>query len=193
MRSGRDTLACAAMRAHRKAARLGSLASHASRSYGPVRTSAARYRPRMSTDAKVFTCPHHPAGLAAPQADECQECGSRVNLRMCASCGHVGCCESQAGHARAHALGGGPPTHYFLRGGGGCAPRATPLLIWPPATPRFSTRILPQSSQAAGCATNETPAITAVVPTATAIARHSRRRANQSRPTPGDEIGRAHG
>jgi uncharacterized UBP type Zn finger protein len=54
-------------------------------------------------------CDHVPAELPAPAADACQECGSRISLRMCAHCGHVGCCESQAGHARAHALGEGHP------------------------------------------------------------------------------------
>jgi CPA1 family monovalent cation:H+ antiporter len=28
---------------------------------------------------------------------------------MCATCGHVGCCESQAGHATAHATISGHP------------------------------------------------------------------------------------
>ncbi len=46
---------------------------------------------------------HAPGSLAVPTSAPCQECGSGFNLRMCASCGHVGCCESQAGHARAHA------------------------------------------------------------------------------------------
>ncbi len=55
------------------------------------------------------TCEHLPAELPTPAAEACQECGSRVNLRMCVHCGHVGCCESQAGHARAHALGEGHP------------------------------------------------------------------------------------
>lgn len=49
-------------------------------------------------------CAHVPAKLAPPQADACQECGSRFSLRLCLECGHVGCCESQAGHARVHAL-----------------------------------------------------------------------------------------
>ena len=49
-------------------------------------------------------CEHAPAKRAAPRAGACQECGSRFNLRSCAECGHVGCCESQAGHARTHAL-----------------------------------------------------------------------------------------
>lgn len=50
------------------------------------------------------TCPHEPAERAAPSGSRCEECGSTFNLRLCATCGHVGCCESQAGHARAHAL-----------------------------------------------------------------------------------------
>lgn len=54
-------------------------------------------------------CAHAPAEPAAPRADACEECGSQVNLRSCAECGHVGCCESQAGHARNHALGESHP------------------------------------------------------------------------------------
>jgi len=50
-------------------------------------------------------CPHAPEVAVTPRADRCEECGSGFNLRACVSCGHVGCCESQAGHARAHALG----------------------------------------------------------------------------------------
>ncbi len=50
-------------------------------------------------------CPHAPAAAAARRSNECEECGSGFNLRSCAHCGHVGCCESQAGHARDHALG----------------------------------------------------------------------------------------
>lgn len=49
-------------------------------------------------------CDHAPTALAAPSGARCEECGSAVSLRACAHCGHVGCCESQAGHARAHAL-----------------------------------------------------------------------------------------
>ena len=54
-------------------------------------------------------CAHAPETSAAPLAMACQECGSRFSLRLCATCGHVGCCESQGGHARAHALGEGHP------------------------------------------------------------------------------------
>ena len=50
-------------------------------------------------------CEHVPDSIAAPSGAVCEECGSTFNLRLCATCGHVGCCESQAGHGRAHALG----------------------------------------------------------------------------------------
>lgn len=49
-------------------------------------------------------CSHVPESLAAPSGTRCESCNSTFNLRMCATCGHVGCCESQAGHARTHAL-----------------------------------------------------------------------------------------
>ena len=54
-------------------------------------------------------CAHAAETSAAPQAAACQDCGSRFNLRLCATCGQVGCCESQGGHARAHALSEGHP------------------------------------------------------------------------------------
>ena len=59
-----------------------------------------------SDDAPAYrpACAHAPDLLAAPAAERCEECGSTFNLRLCAECGHVGCCESQAGDARAHAL-----------------------------------------------------------------------------------------
>lgn len=42
-----------------------------------------------------------------PSADGCEEClrtgGGWVELRLCLSCGHVGCCNGSAGrHAQAH-------------------------------------------------------------------------------------------
>jgi hypothetical protein len=45
---------------------------------------------------------------AKPSADGCEDClrvgGRWVHLRMCRTCGHVGCCDdSPARHARAHA------------------------------------------------------------------------------------------
>lgn len=47
-------------------------------------------------------CEHVPGRHAPARADACEECGSRFNLRICSTCGHVGCCDSQSGHARIH-------------------------------------------------------------------------------------------
>ena len=59
---------------------------------------------RRLTGASDTTCEHIPAERAAPSGARCEECGSTFNLRLFATCGHVGCCESQAGHARAALL-----------------------------------------------------------------------------------------
>ena len=53
----------------------------------------------------VFTlaaCEHVPDRHQSARANTCEECGSRFNLRVCSTCGHVGCCDSQYGHARTH-------------------------------------------------------------------------------------------
>jgi uncharacterized UBP type Zn finger protein len=62
----------------------------------------------------MITCEHQPDELPAAQASACQECGSTFNLRLCAHCGHVGCCESQRGDARAHALREHHPVIYQM-------------------------------------------------------------------------------
>jgi hypothetical protein len=51
---------------------------------------------------------------AAPSADGCEDClrtgGRWVHLRMCRSCGHVGCCDSSPNkHASKHAHATGDP------------------------------------------------------------------------------------
>lgn len=38
-----------------------------------------------------------------PRSEVCEECEATGRLRICLDCGHVGCCDSQQGHARAHA------------------------------------------------------------------------------------------
>ncbi len=48
-------------------------------------------------------CVHFDESVAAPRSARCEECGSTFNLRVCTTCGHVGCCESQQGHGTAHA------------------------------------------------------------------------------------------
>ena len=53
-------------------------------------------------------CDHSVDGaLPDPSGDGCQEClssgGTWVHLRICRTCGHVGCCDSSPGkHATAH-------------------------------------------------------------------------------------------
>ena len=49
-----------------------------------------------------------------PRTDGCEEClatgGRWVHLRLCLSCGHVGCCDQSEGrHARAHHESTGHP------------------------------------------------------------------------------------
>lgn len=50
-------------------------------------------------------CPHlaEVDEVAEPRADACETCGHAKVLRVCMTCGHVGCCESWQGHARDHA------------------------------------------------------------------------------------------
>jgi uncharacterized UBP type Zn finger protein len=60
---------------------------------------------------RTHTCEHvdaisHPA---EPRSEVCEECGARHSLRVCVSCGHVGCCDSKQGHATAHARASGHP------------------------------------------------------------------------------------
>lgn len=71
-----------------------------------------------SQPAGQALCAHAPATRVAPRANACEECGSGFNLRACTACGHVGCCESQAGHARAHALGEHHPVIEQMTGNG---------------------------------------------------------------------------
>jgi uncharacterized UBP type Zn finger protein len=54
-------------------------------------------------------CTHTTKRIASPSTQSCEECGSTFNLRMCAECGHVGCCESQLAHNTAHARQSGHP------------------------------------------------------------------------------------
>ena len=48
------------------------------------------------------SCEHVPTNHAQARALACEECGSRFNIRVCSTCGYVGCCDSQAGHACLH-------------------------------------------------------------------------------------------
>lgn len=55
------------------------------------------------------SCSHVTGGSATPRAEACEGCGSKINLRVCTECGHVGCCESQQGHNTKHARESGHP------------------------------------------------------------------------------------
>jgi uncharacterized UBP type Zn finger protein len=70
------------------------------------------------TSSSQALCSHAPDEATAPRANRCEECGSGFNLRSCTQCGHVGCCESQAGHARAHALSENHPVIEQMTGAG---------------------------------------------------------------------------
>lgn len=53
---------------------------------------------------KIADCTHLPSEFAQPQADHCQEGDASPSLRVCLTCGHVGCCDSSPSqHARKHA------------------------------------------------------------------------------------------
>ena len=58
---------------------------------------------KLLSRGEVAACTHVPEQLAEPHAAACGECGSTFNLRVCTSCGYVGCCESQKGHNSKHA------------------------------------------------------------------------------------------
>lgn len=51
--------------------------------------------------------------------EACQTCQRHGSLRVCATCGNVGCCESMAGHARDHAKTENHPVITPLTGAGG--------------------------------------------------------------------------
>lgn len=56
-------------------------------------------------------CPHvnENASPSGHVSEHCAECNSSSSLRWCATCGHVGCCESQQGHGALHARESGHP------------------------------------------------------------------------------------
>jgi uncharacterized UBP type Zn finger protein len=64
-------------------------------------------------------CTHFDGSVAKPRTEGCEECGSTFNLRVCTTCGHVGCCESQKGHNTAHAKAVGHPVIQSLPLGNG--------------------------------------------------------------------------
>jgi YD repeat-containing protein len=47
-------------------------------------------------------CPHIDPKVTETDVGRCEECGSTESLRLCLTCGHVGCCESQLAHGTKH-------------------------------------------------------------------------------------------
>jgi uncharacterized UBP type Zn finger protein len=48
-------------------------------------------------------CPHVASVTHAhPRGDRCETCGISGSLRVCATCGYVGCCESSRAHDTHH-------------------------------------------------------------------------------------------
>jgi uncharacterized UBP type Zn finger protein len=85
------------------------------RSAKPIDRTRGRKRPEYA-EAMPPACTHtdqiHQVDANTP--DGCEEClrdGSRwVHLRLCLTCGHVGCCDSSPNrHASAHAAQTGHP------------------------------------------------------------------------------------
>ena len=62
---------------------------------------------KLLSPGETQACTHVPDQMAEPRASACQGCGSRFNLRVCTTCGYVGCCESQQGHNTQHARASG--------------------------------------------------------------------------------------
>ena len=58
---------------------------------------------KLLSPGGVAGCTHVPEQIAEPHAAACEGCGSTFNLRVCTTCGYVGCCESQKGHNAQHA------------------------------------------------------------------------------------------
>jgi len=67
--------------------------------------SATRYPLSMAHIARQ-ACPHFEASSppATSTARACADCGLETasNLRLCLTCGYVGCCESRGAHDTAH-------------------------------------------------------------------------------------------
>ena len=56
------------------------------------------------------SCEHwDPRVESAGPRPRCEECGSAEEARLCVTCGHVGCCESQLAHGTKHWLATGHP------------------------------------------------------------------------------------
>ena len=100
-------------------------AEEAALAYGAHRAAAVRETPLRAPDQVVKACDHlnAPEQCVVPDSPEgCHECleqgMSWVHLRMCTTCGQVGCCDSSEGkHATAHFHAVGHPVMRSLEPG----------------------------------------------------------------------------
>ena len=56
----------------------------------------------MTITGQHMKCKHVPAAPRKPAASACQTCGLSGPIRVCLTCGYVGCCESAGAHDTAH-------------------------------------------------------------------------------------------
>ena len=64
----------------------------------------------MPRSIPIATCPHLGGDLVTtPRTEACEECGIKSPVRICVTCGHVGCCESHSAHNTKHAKAAGHP------------------------------------------------------------------------------------
>lgn len=89
-----------------------------------ARVEAIREAPLRAPDRLTGECQHQrelPECVVPRQPEGCEECladGSTwLHLRVCLSCGHVGCCDSSHGHASAHFRETGHPVMRSLEPG----------------------------------------------------------------------------
>ena len=61
-------------------------------------------------------CTHWDPAVLESATPRCEECGSPDERRLCVTCGHVGCCESQLAHGTKHWIETGHPTTVPLPG-----------------------------------------------------------------------------
>lgn len=66
--------------------------------------------PPVELPAAPSSCSHWDPRVTDPgPRPRCEECGSHEELRLCVTCGHTGCCESQLAHGTKHWIETGHP------------------------------------------------------------------------------------
>lgn len=82
---------------------------------GDLRIFSENGQPSVAPDAATVPpppreCTHwDPRVVESGPRPRCEECGSILEPRLCVTCGHIGCCESQLAHGTKHWLKTGHP------------------------------------------------------------------------------------